>query len=216
MTDLPEMRKPKQDRSRVALERLMSASREILHEGTFEMLTIAEISKRSGVSVGSIYARFSGKEELFVAVMIEVMQGLDAEWQQLTSALRERHLPLPQRVPALIEMQAEYLRRHAGMLRPFMARADDERIASIGKASFVKNEATFTALLLDPAEEIRHPEPQKAVKFCFTLSYAALARFLGLGSASDAAGEGDWDQLKQELGVMCLSYLMSPVLGAQQ
>ncbi|HDT6544798.1 TPA: TetR/AcrR family transcriptional regulator [Kluyvera ascorbata] len=216
MTDLPDMRKPKQDRSRVALERLMSASREILHEGTFEMLTIAEISKRSGVSVGSIYARFSGKEELFVAVMIEVMQGLDAEWLQLTTDLRERHLPLQQRVPALIEMQAEYLRRHAGMLRPFMARADDERIANIGKASFVKNESTFTELLLDSETEIRHPDAEKAVKFCFTLSYAALARFLGLGSASDAAGEGDWGQLKQELGVMCLSYLMSPVLVAQQ
>ena len=50
----------------------------------------------------------------------------------------------------------------------------------------------------------------------FASRSAALARFLGLGSASDAAGEGDWDQLKQELGVMCLSYLMSPVLGAQQ
>ena len=61
MTDLPAMRQPKQDRSRVALERLMAASREILHEGTFELLTIAEISKRSGVSVGSIYARFGGK-----------------------------------------------------------------------------------------------------------------------------------------------------------
>ncbi len=62
MTDLPDMRKPKQDRSRIALERLMSASREILHEGTFELLTIAEIIKRTGLSVGSIYARFSGKE----------------------------------------------------------------------------------------------------------------------------------------------------------
>ncbi|WP_411547551.1 hypothetical protein [Klebsiella pneumoniae] len=48
MTDLPAMRQPKQDRSRVALERLMAASREILHEGTFELLTIAEISKRFG------------------------------------------------------------------------------------------------------------------------------------------------------------------------
>ena len=83
MTDLPAMRQPKQDRSRVALERLMAASREILHEGTFELLTIAEISKRSGVSVGSIYARFGGKEDLFIAVMMEVMQELDAEWQQL-------------------------------------------------------------------------------------------------------------------------------------
>ncbi|WP_244621277.1 TetR/AcrR family transcriptional regulator, partial [Klebsiella pneumoniae] len=143
MTDLPAMRQPKQDRSRVALERLMAASREILHEGTFELLTIAEISKRSGVSVGSIYARFGGKEDLFIAVMMEVMQELDAEWQQLIQQLHARNLPLRQRLPALMDVQAEYLRRHAGILRPFMARADDERVAGIGKAAYQKNEQTF-------------------------------------------------------------------------
>ncbi|HCI6410401.1 TPA: TetR/AcrR family transcriptional regulator, partial [Klebsiella quasipneumoniae subsp. similipneumoniae] len=42
-------------------------------------------------------------------------------------------------------------------------------------------------------------------------SYAALARFLGLGWAADAAGEGDWEQLKRHLGMMCLSYLVTPV-----
>lgn len=215
MTDLPDMRKPKQDRSRIALERLMSASREILHEGTFELLTIAEISKRSGVSVGSIYARFSGKEELFVAVMMEVMQGLDAEWQQLTTSLRARHLPLRQLVPELLDLQADYLRRHAGILRPFMARADDERIAGIGKAAYQKNEQIFIALLMDSAADIHHPQPEQAVKFCFTIAYAALARFLGLGSASEAAGEGDWDQLKQDLGVMCLSFLISPAIETE-
>ena len=211
MTDLPAMRQPKQDRSRVALERLMAASREILHEGTFELLTIAEISKRSGVSVGSIYARFGGKEDLFIAVMMEVMQELDAEWQQLIQQLHARNLPLRQRLPALMDVQAEYLRRHAGILRPFMARADDERVAGIGKAAYQKNEQTFIDQLLDAAAEIRHPEPEQAARFCFTVSYAALARFLGLGSAAEAAGEGDWEQLKRHLGMMCLSYLVTTV-----
>lgn len=191
----------------------MAASREILHEGTFELLTIAEISKRSGVSVGSIYARFNGKEDLFVAVMMEVMQELDAEWQQLIEPLRAAHMPLHQKLPALMNVQAEFLRRHAGILRPFMARADDPRVANIGKSAYLRNEQTFTALLLENRDEIRHPQPEQAVKFCFTVSYAALARFLGLGSAAEASGEGDWDLLKQELGMMCLSFLIS---GAAQ
>ncbi|HCM2948472.1 TPA: TetR/AcrR family transcriptional regulator, partial [Klebsiella quasipneumoniae] len=106
---------------------------------------------------------------------------------------------------------AEYLRRHAGILRPFMARADDERVAGIGKAAYQKNEQTFIDQLLDAAAEIRHPEPEQAARFCFTVSYAALARFLGLGSAAEAAGEGDWEQLKRHLGMMCLSYLITPV-----
>ena len=123
MTDLPAMRQPKQDRSRVALERLMAASREILHEGTFELLTIAEISKRSGVSVGSIYARFGGKEDLFIAVMMEVMQELDAEWQQLIQQLHRAQSAAAPAASGADGCRAEYLRRHAGILRPFMARA---------------------------------------------------------------------------------------------
>ncbi|KMK19691.1 TetR family transcriptional regulator [Pluralibacter gergoviae] len=211
MSERSAIRQPKQDRSRIALERLMTASREILSEGTFELLTIAEISRRSGVSVGSIYARFGGKEDLFVAVMAEVMQELDAEWQQLVERLQAQNLPLREKLPALMDVQAEYLHRHAGILRPFMARADDERVASIGKAAYLKNEQTFIQLLLDSAAEILHPRPEHAARFCFTVAYASLARFLGLGSAVEASGEGDWEQLKRDLGLMCLSFLIAPV-----
>ncbi|WP_455921212.1 TetR/AcrR family transcriptional regulator [Pseudomonas putida] len=203
-------RPPKQNRSRAALEKLLNATREILSEGTFEQLTIAGISKRSGVSVGSIYARFEGKDDLFLAVMADVLGELDAEWAELIEALTRKELPLTQQVPELIGTLAEHLRRHASILKPFMTRGSDPRVAVYGKATHLKTASSFQNLLLASRAHISHPDPQHAVSACFSISYAALARFLGLGSAADAAGEGDWEQLKQDLGAMCVGFLKQP------
>lgn len=201
---------PKQDRSRASLERLMAATREILHDGTFEHLTIAGISKRSGVSTGSIYARFKGKDELFRAVMAVVLEEIDQEWAQLMDQLHEQELALHALVPAAVGVLGEHLERHAAMLRPFMAHAHDEQVAQRGKASFKLTSQRFIALLLQARADIRHPQPEHAVASCFSIAYAAFARFFGLGSAADAAGEGDWAVLKQDLGDMCLGFLSHP------
>lgn len=201
---------PKQGRSRVALEKLLKATREILSEGTFEQLTISGISKRSGVSVGSIYARFEGKDELFLAVMADVLAELDSEWSDLIQGLRRQELPLIEKVPAAICALADHLKCHAAILKPFMARGSDPRVAVFGKATHLKTSSTFKELLLESRDEFSHPNPDHAVSACFSIAYAALARFLGLGSAADAAGEGDWDQLKQDLGVMCVGFLKGP------
>lgn len=207
MSIAPGLKQPKQDRSRASLERLMSASRELLRDGTFEQLTIVAISKRSGVSVGSIYARFQGKDDLFLAVMTNVLAEVDAEWAALISAARSQNLPLEKRVPALVEALAEHLKAHSGLLRPLMSRADDKQVASCGKASSMKAAHGFQSLLLECCADIRHPNPVHAVAACYSITYAALARFLGLGSAIEASGEGDWEQLKKDLGIMCLGFL---------
>jgi hypothetical protein len=39
--------------------------------------------------------------------------------------------------------------------------------------------------------------------------YAAIARYLGFGSATTAAWEGDWDELKEDLGRMCAAFLLT-------
>lgn len=201
---------PKQDRSRLALQKLLNATREILTEGTFEQLTISGISKRSGVSVGSIYARFEGKDELFLAVMANVLAELDAEWADLIQSLRSRHLPLKDKVPAMIDALAEHLKSHASILKPFMARGSDPRVGAYGKATHLKTAHAFKELMLESQAELKHPDPDHAVSACFSIGYAALARFLGLGSAADAAGEGDWEHLKRDLSTMCVGFLRDP------
>jgi len=198
---------PQQDRSRASLRRVLDVTRALLAEGAGEALTIAEISKRSGVSVGSIYGRFDGKDDLILATMADTITRIDQDWEMCAATLAAGGQPLRRQVPALIDALADHLSRYANVLRAFMFRADDPRIAQCGKASHLKTRHSFERILLMSRCEITHPDPEHAASACFSISYAALARFLGLGSAIEAAGEGDWAQLKDDLGQMCLGFL---------
>ncbi|GIS78817.1 MAG: hypothetical protein CM1200mP14_03830 [Gammaproteobacteria bacterium] len=55
---------PKQSRSRQTLERIVQAALEILEEQGHKALTVQTVVDRAHSSVGSFYARFSGKEDL--------------------------------------------------------------------------------------------------------------------------------------------------------
>jgi AcrR family transcriptional regulator len=61
-------RPPQQARSRAALQRiLVSAEQELVDTGSDD-LTMAAVAERAGMSVGAIYRRFEGKEQLLHAV----------------------------------------------------------------------------------------------------------------------------------------------------
>jgi hypothetical protein len=62
-------------------------------------------------------------------------------------------------------------------------------------------------LLLQCIGEIAHPDPEHAVSTCIMVIYGTLARYLGLGGAQDSAGEGHWDRLLDDLGLMTLAFL---------
>ena len=55
---------PKQSRSRQTLERIVQAALEILEGQGYAALTVKAVVERANSSVGSFYARFSGKEDL--------------------------------------------------------------------------------------------------------------------------------------------------------
>jgi AcrR family transcriptional regulator len=51
----------RQARSRLTRQRILAAGTARLEEGGTEMLTIAAVAARAGVSVGSVYRRFGDK-----------------------------------------------------------------------------------------------------------------------------------------------------------
>lgn len=55
------------DREAAVRERIVRAAGEVFAEKGYHRATIADVVRRSGLSVGAIYTHFSGKEELFLA-----------------------------------------------------------------------------------------------------------------------------------------------------
>ncbi|MEO2122836.1 MAG: TetR/AcrR family transcriptional regulator, partial [bacterium] len=78
---------PKQSRSRRTLEHIVQAALEILEEQGYTALTVQSVVDRANSSVGSFYARFSGKEDLLDYLGERVW---DQALQRWDSAVRAR------------------------------------------------------------------------------------------------------------------------------
>lgn len=199
---------PKQERSRASLERILAAATQLLQERGYEGLTLIDVSRLSGVSIGAIYGRVADKEGLVRAVQSRVMATLEREQQAIVEDPRWAGLGLKDLIPLLFDDLAEFFRRHAAILRAFMMRAaHDPVIASVGKRSAIAFRKGVEDLLLQRADEIRHPDPARAASACFNAAYSTLTRYLGLGSELEASGEGDWDHLKRDTGLMAVCFL---------
>lgn len=66
-TDLPYI-PPRQARSRETMERVLVATEQLLGRKSFDEITIAEIARAARTSPPSIYARFTGKNGILLAV----------------------------------------------------------------------------------------------------------------------------------------------------
>src|SRR6058998_101398 len=86
---------PKQARSERTLQRLLGAAQALINEKGHAAVSIPEIARRAGSSVGGFYARFRDKSELLRALeerhFIEVWQRLEAladarRWENVSTA----------------------------------------------------------------------------------------------------------------------------------
>jgi AcrR family transcriptional regulator len=207
--DTAHARAPKQQRSRQSFDRVLDAAAALLAEGGLPSLTIAAVSRRSRTSVGSIYCRVRSKSDLVRAVQARVLVQMDQEWSAIVNRLRRRSLTLAELVPALVREQALFLKRHAPLLNAFIERAPHDLVVrSVGRRYYQQAALDFRLLLLERHAEFRHPKPEHAVAMCHTVVYGALARYLGFGGGPEVGeGEGDWNQLIEDLGLMALAFV---------
>lgn len=203
-------RKPQQDRSRQSYERMLDAAEEILSTDGIAALTLAQVSRRSKVSIGSIYCRVDSKSDLLRALHVRVMDRMDLEFGAAMNRLRRKQFALGELVPALVRELAYFHRKHAPALGAFIELGStDEIIETVGKQHYQQTAMDFRILLLEHRDEFVHPEPERAADACFLLIYGTLARYLGLGGARDAVGEGDWKLLLEDLSLMAKAYLLA-------
>lgn len=72
--DIPGMRPARQKRSRDLVAELMRAGLALLKDRDFDRLSIAELCAATGITVGSFYARFDGKEAYIRALQLGVVE----------------------------------------------------------------------------------------------------------------------------------------------
>jgi len=206
-TNLGFARSPKQDRSRKTFDRVIESTVEILKSDGLQQLTLAEVSRRSGVSIGSIYCRVDSKEDLIRVVQAHALESLDREFAVMLNRIRRDSLPLRELAPAMVRELAIFLRRNAALLSAFMQQgARDPLVASVGRRSYLQTALDFKLLLLERQTEFHHPDADHAATTIFTVVYGCLARYLGLGAHPEI----------EDLGLMALAFLVVDLKEATQ
>jgi AcrR family transcriptional regulator len=206
----PVFRPPQQARSREAFLRVLDAGTELLEEGGFEAFTIGEVSRRAGVSVGSIYGR-ANKDGLFLAIHQRALEQIDDQQTGLLAEIAARELPPGELIAAAVWGVSEVFRVHGKLLRVFMLRGPvDAVINQRGSEYSARGADVFERLLLTCQGAITHPEPALAVDVCFRLVYSTLARRVTQGPTFESRQTVAWERLVDELGLVCAAYLLMP------
>jgi AcrR family transcriptional regulator len=103
----------RQARTDVYRQHIMAAGERVFADRGFEVAKVQEISALAGLSMGTIYAIFPGKTELFRAILEERARELRA----LVEEVAAREVPPLEALHALIERYVDYFIAHPDFLR---------------------------------------------------------------------------------------------------
>ncbi len=205
---------PKQARSQRTLERIARAALELIAEQGVEATTVAQIVARAGSSIGSFYARFSGKDELMHYLEERVWFDARSRWDDALASNTWKDLPLPDVVAGVVRLIIQ-VQQVAGKARQALAFSPNvaHGAPSPHHVFAAHLEAGVGALLLDRRDQIGHPCPEDAVAIGYRTISAAAREFAlsdGHPSSEESAMPSngvDGETLQAELSLMFLSYL---------
>lgn len=206
-TPEPLIRPPLQRRSQESLERVLQAGFELLKEEGFEGFTLQAVSKRAGVSIGSIYARVPSREALIMAIYERVMAWTEED--QISASSARASLSARERIELLVSELAGQMLTHGSDLRVFMRQAAVN--PDIWERGAEKSQATaevFRCAVLEHPEDLSHPDPELAIDVAFRMMYCTIARRLTHGPRFESAREVSDDALVAELSHAIADYLL--------
>ncbi len=207
------VQQPKQARSRRTLERIARAALELIAGQGVEATTVAQIVYRAGSSVGSFYARFSGKDELIHYLEERVWSEAQGRWDEALASNAWESLTLEAVAEGLIRLLIQ-VERAAGKSRRALVFQGPRASGELTPAQRFRHhlDSGVRELLLSREEGIRHPRPSEAVILGYRTVSAAIQDLLAEPPRLDVAADADAmhlddDALCAELTTLLLSYL---------
>lgn len=173
----PRFRPPQQTRSQETLDKILDAAEHVLDEKSFTEATLAEIMERAGVTVGAFYRRFPDKDALLHLLDERFFEELRQHAETILDGQRWGNAPVAPILHELARVAVDVYRARRGLLRSLFLRA---RVDPVIQSSARQVNAVFydrlRALLLAPGrrEQVRHPDPERAVALGFVMFVGAL------------------------------------------
>jgi AcrR family transcriptional regulator len=197
-------RPPQQARSRESLQKVLAAAEHVLAGQGIEEFTVGAVASQAGMSVGAIYRRFSGKDQLLHAVKDQLLRQLETS---VSEALRSPAPGLSGIVDAFTQALARTFTRHN---RIFPELLDGQRAE--GRERGLQALAAIQHVFVEAArpclKEIHRPDREPAIRMAARtiigscVHRAATCRFW--------PDDLTWNTWATETTEMTLAYLISP------
>jgi AcrR family transcriptional regulator len=206
---------PAQERSRETVDRLVEAVEELLLTRMFEDISIQDIVRRAGRSVGSFYARFGSKEALLPHLYQRYHDRLEASLHPRFQRVAWEKLDLRDTVAALVDWMIATYDERRGLIRvlALFARTHPDALPADVVAHRRRIYEPFVEVLLRHRAHIRHPDPEAGARYALYLASCVVREKILFGDAPHSRITPlTREALRQETSRALLSYLTSEVL----
>ena len=203
------VQQPQQARSRETMSQILDAAAQILETKTFEELTLAEVVRQAGTSVGAFYGRFKDKEGLLHALDARFFEKFEAGVRELLSQPGWRQASFAQIVRDVTRFLAETYHRQKGLLRSLNLKArlyGDSHFKERERRAWDELFPQLQEILLQREDEIHHPDPTLATHLGFQQLFFTLREIL-LWEPLRGCQAYEIDVLIDELSRAYLAYL---------
>ena len=204
------VRPPKQQRSRVAWNRVLDAGVAILEDSGYDAFTIAAVCERARVAPTAIYARTTSKDALFLAVYEHGIQRLRAEQQVFADNSRWADLSAAELIRAAVAETVGMFLRHERFLRAVvLTSASHPEIRNRGSRYSQELGNGFANVVLRATDAITLPDLETAVHSCFSTVFAASVIRVAYGPGFARPVPVEDDAFTADLAETAVRYLLS-------
>jgi len=208
-SSLQRLRPPRQVRSRESQERVLDAFAAMLEKQSFESITMADLARRAGVAVTSIYARFADKRALVLALherhYAETAQRMDT----LLDPRRWEGASLETMAGTIVSRIVGHMLPRARLLRAALLVADPDletRAAELMR----RGSDRLAALLRQRLRHLPQRERDRTVDFAMRAVLAVVQQRLLFPTAEPGRYRLSDAELTRRLGRLFLTMLRTP------
>jgi len=199
---------PKQARSERTLKRLLDAAEALIKQKGHAAVSIPEIARRAGSSVGGFYARFRDKGELLRALEERHFLELSRRVEALADPRRWQDAPTSRIVEAAVAELVSSTRERRHMIAAFLVRAIEDPVIREGGLRFRRTvEERISGLLLTRRAEMNHPDPALAIDLGIQTAFALMQQHVLIEETQIRGHALSDDELRRELTTMFLRYV---------
>jgi len=208
----PAQRPPVQERSRESLRRMLDAAEVVLAKHGLEGAILPRIAAKAGISAANVYRRFRDKDALMAAVFQRIRERSSAATAAQVDPEMVRPIGLVRFSRNIIGGMIQNYREDAGLIRAAVQYSEkhwETPFVRTTRASEAQSFQTMVDTFMIWRDQIKHPDPQRAVRFGFVMIALVLRELILFNRTRifEDVLSLDSDILKTELPRMFLRYL---------